>query len=241
MPHPPSIRPSPYRPPTRGQIERARTMYAEGFTVSRILAACDMALGTLYYWLDGGPREEERPLYPALPRRREVVGKRRAPLSANRASLTDRLWRTTERQARDIEERLSRPGAPSPERERDVRMLATLVRTLRELAAFDCAPPGEGADAAPEIARDRMERDRLMREAEGRAGVARDMVSYLKEIRKAETSLKQREEALAGAHQDKASSAAATDELRADVARRIKGVVAARQAERERHDDQAGG
>ncbi len=152
MPHPVTIRPSPYQPPTREQIERARSMYEQGFTVSRILAACDMALGTLYYWLDGGPREEGAPLYPALARRKQVVGKRRKPLETSRVSLAARLWRTAERQARDIEERLARPSASAVERERDVRMLNVLVRTLRDPALFDAGgapPPAEPEDDDP--------------------------------------------------------------------------------------------
>lgn len=143
MPRPITIRPSPYQPPTREQIERARDMYVNGFTVSRILAACDMALGTLYYWLGGGPREEGAPLYPPIPRRRQVVGKRRRPLQTSRVSLAARLWRTAEGQVRDIEERLSRPSASPVERERDVRMLGVLVRTMRDLALFDPGQPGE--------------------------------------------------------------------------------------------------
>jgi hypothetical protein len=148
MPHPASIQPDPYRAPTLEQIERARAMYAEGFTVSRVLAANDMSLGTLYYWLDGGPAENGSPLYPPIPRRRAVLGRRRRPLAADRVSLAARLWRTAERQARDIEERLARPGAASPARERDVRMLGTLVRTLRDLSLFEAAGLA-GAGAAP--------------------------------------------------------------------------------------------
>ena len=186
MPHPASILPSPYRPPTREEIERAREMYAQDFTVSRILAATDMSLGTFYHWLDGGPQAgppsslpatsgkpdaslsatSGKPdadggpayttLYPPLPRRRHVVGKRRRPLNdTTRVSLAARLWRTVERQARDIEERLARPSGATPERERDMRMLSMLVRSLRELSAFDAgtAPGGEGA-AAEEAPRD---------------------------------------------------------------------------------------
>jgi hypothetical protein len=80
-----------------------------------------------------------------------VVGKRRKPLKADRVSLTARLWRTAERQARDIEERLARPAAAAPERERDVRMLAMLTRTLRDLSAFDAyGSDGPGhPDATP--------------------------------------------------------------------------------------------
>jgi len=43
MPHPVSILPEPYRPPTREEFERAREMYAQGFTVSRILARTQVA------------------------------------------------------------------------------------------------------------------------------------------------------------------------------------------------------
>lgn len=154
MPHPVTIRPSPYQPPTREQIERARSMYEQGFTVSRILAGCDMALGTLYYWLDGGPREEGGSLYPPIARRKQVVGKRRKPLTTSRVSLSARLWRTAERQVRDIEERLARPAASPVERERDVRMFNICVRTVRDLALFDAgASPDTPAPAltdAPE-------------------------------------------------------------------------------------------
>ena len=127
-------------------------MYAERFTVSRILAACGMSLGTLYYWLDGGPREDGAPLLPPIPRRRRIVGARRKPLASSRVSLANRLWRTAERQARDIEERLARPSAPPPERERDVRMLSVLVRTLRDLAGFDAgvAAPEPDDDPVPD-------------------------------------------------------------------------------------------
>ena len=68
-------------------------------------------------------------------------------LDADRVSLAARLWRTAERQARDIEERLSRPAAATPERERDVRMLALLVRTLRDLDGYS-GPAGAPAPPA---------------------------------------------------------------------------------------------
>jgi hypothetical protein len=137
-----------------------------------------MSLGTFYHWLDGGPREAilqgpttdksavgisgepttGKPavggttLYPPIARRRRVVGKRRRVLDADRISLAARLWRTAERQARDIEERLSRPSAATPERERDVRMLAMLVRTLRDLDGYTgpAEAPARPADGEPE-------------------------------------------------------------------------------------------
>ena len=58
MPLKDHIIPDPYRAPTDAEIAKARAMYVEKFTVSRILAATNMALGTLYYWLDGGPPDE---------------------------------------------------------------------------------------------------------------------------------------------------------------------------------------
>jgi hypothetical protein len=179
MPHPTSIRPSPYTPPTREQIERARAMYAEGFTVSRVLAACDMSLGTLYYWLDGGPRERPpsvplatsgrpdvtgggsvevgAPIYPPIARRRQVVGKRRKPLSGSHVSLVARLYRTAERQACDIEERLARPQASTPAREREVRMLASLVQSVRTLSSL--APDGAGGAPAQAVDDDPVPKD----------------------------------------------------------------------------------
>jgi hypothetical protein len=241
MPHPTAILPEPYRPPSRQQIERARTMYAQGFTVSRILAACDMSLGTLYYWLDGGPRENGVPLYPPLARRRVVVGKRRPPLGANRVSLTGRLWRTAERQTRDIEERLARPGAASPERERDVRMLGTLVRTLRDLSSFDSAAGPEQEDAAVvpalEAARAKLAREKELREAEQTAGTIRHMVSCLRDITKIEALQAGRTAASARAQQEKAKAQAGDDEMRRALARRIEGMVA---AEREKKEGGAG-
>ncbi len=144
MAHPRDIKPDPYRAPTQDEIARARDMYAQGFTVSRILAATDMSLGTLYYWLDGGPHEAQGPALPPIARRKVVVGQRRRALKTDRVSLAARLWRTAERQVRDIELRLAAPARSSPERERDVRMLAMLTRTVRDLSAFDKPEPEPG-------------------------------------------------------------------------------------------------
>jgi AcrR family transcriptional regulator len=151
-----SIKPEAYSPPTREQIERARMMYVEGFTVSRILAHCDMSLGTLYYWLDGGPcavpatgkptagGATKGPALPPIPRRKVIVGKRRRALKADPVSLHARLLRTCERQARDTEERLKRLDGPPDER--DIRMLALLVRSLRDLTRLHAE---RAADDAP--------------------------------------------------------------------------------------------
>jgi hypothetical protein len=141
-------RQSPFAPPSDEQIARARQMYVEKFTISRILAACDMSLGTLYYWLDGGPRDADGPRLPPIPRRRVVVGKRRPPLATDQVSLVARLWRTAERQVRDIELRLAGGMVPPVERERDTRMLATMARLLRDLSGF-AAVAEAGRKGAP--------------------------------------------------------------------------------------------
>jgi hypothetical protein len=151
MPHPKSILPDPLRPPTIDEIERARSMYAEKFTVARCLAAGNMSLGTFYYWLDGGPRDEKgQPQLPPIPRRRQVIGKRRKPLTPDLVSLTARLTRTLAREALDIEQRLARPCGATPERERNVRMLTQLVQSVRVLATL--APDGAAEAGAREKA-----------------------------------------------------------------------------------------
>ncbi len=74
------IKPEPNPPLDRARVMRAREMYAEGFTVSRILAHCQMSLGTLYACLDGVPFGAEGERMTAVPRRRAVSGKRRRAL-----------------------------------------------------------------------------------------------------------------------------------------------------------------
>jgi hypothetical protein len=167
MPLSDHLKPDPQRAPTMAEIERARDMYKNGFTVARCLAAGNMSHGTFYYWLDGGPfigpttdqsavgdDDAGARMLPPIPRRRAVLGKRRRPLAASTASLLARLTRTAERAALDIEQRLARPAAATPERERDLRMLASLVQSLRGLAALspagDAGAARENEDDLPE-------------------------------------------------------------------------------------------
>lgn len=127
----------PLPPPSPEAIALARRLYAEGAPVKAILAETGLCTGTLYHWLSGGRRGQDGLQLAPLPRRRIVVGRRTPPLKADRNSLVARLWRTAERQARDIEERLARSEQEPGERERDARVLAVLVKTLRELTALD--------------------------------------------------------------------------------------------------------
>jgi hypothetical protein len=124
--------------PTPDMITLARQRYVEGAAISKILAETGMSHGTFYLWLDGGPNDGDTRL-PPLPRRRIIMGKRRAALSGGRLSLIKRLWRTAERQVRDIEDRVRLQLQDASERERDARVLAIVVRTLRDLHALDTA------------------------------------------------------------------------------------------------------
>lgn len=136
MPLSSNIKPGPNPPLTMPRVIRAREMYAEGFTVARILAHCEMSLGTLYQCLDGNPFAGQGEPMPPLPRRRQVLAKRHRALKTDGASLTHRLMRTAERQAREIEVRLSQREQAPVERERDVRMLMNLTRALRDLTTL---------------------------------------------------------------------------------------------------------
>jgi AcrR family transcriptional regulator len=124
---------------TPEQIAFARERYADRtVSVAQIERETGMSTRTLYYFVDGA---EGR--YPALPRRRVATGgKPRAP-GGDRTALVARLWRTAERQVREIEQRLARHRQEPDDRERDARVLAVLVKTLRELSALDETKTGD--------------------------------------------------------------------------------------------------
>jgi hypothetical protein len=146
------IRPETNPPLDRARVIRAREMYAGGFTVSRILAHCQMSYGTLYACLDGVPFGQDGERMEPIPRRRDVTGKRRRALVADDVSLVNRLTRTAERQVRDIETQLSARDAAPVERERCVRMLVGLTRALRKQSEADrgsAAADDEDGDFLP--------------------------------------------------------------------------------------------
>jgi hypothetical protein len=164
----------PLPPPTPEAIALARQRYVEGVAVAAILGECAMSLGTLYKCVDGWP-ESGSPRLPALPRRRIVTGKRRRALRGQRVSLVARLWRTAERQVRDIEDRLARSQQLPDERERDARVLSVLVKTLRELTALDAAKTGANSQSEASPADDDIPRDidELRRELSRRVDILR--------------------------------------------------------------------
>jgi hypothetical protein len=129
------------------KIARMRQQYVDRVPVAQILAENEVDQATLYYWLDGGPKDPTRRL-PPIPRRGPP--RRGSNDSAEaRRQLVGRLWRTAERQVRDIEERLKGVSQESSDRERDARALAVMVKTLRELAAFDEAHPAAQTRTEP--------------------------------------------------------------------------------------------
>ena len=96
--------PVPMHPPEL--VSRARDMYREGARIKDICAATGMAVGTLYYHLDG--LSLPGLVAPRLPRRRDVAGTALKPLpSRGRQKLAARLFRAAEQQARKIELRLA--------------------------------------------------------------------------------------------------------------------------------------
>jgi hypothetical protein len=125
--------------PAPATVALIRQRYREGVPVSQIQAEFGVRhLRTLYDALDG-KLDDGSGIAPApLPRRR-VRTKVPKRLRASRETLVARLWRTAERQVRDIELRLAGHQQQPDERERDARVLAVLVKTLRELHAVDGA------------------------------------------------------------------------------------------------------
>jgi hypothetical protein len=146
-------------------VALARRSYVEGVSVSQILAETGMSLGTFYAVCDGKFDDGSGAKPAVLPRRRIVMGRRKRALRGARMSLVARLWRTAERQVRDIETRLDAPAQEPAERERDARVLAVLVKTLRELQAFDDAKgKGKGKAAQKPVSDDTRDIDEFRRD-----------------------------------------------------------------------------
>jgi hypothetical protein len=137
-------------PITPERVALARRRYVENVPVSCILAETGFSMGTLYAALDGAFDDGSGTTPPPIPRRRMIMGQRRKVLRASRISLVARLWRTAERQAREVEKRVDSNAQAPDERERDARLLAVLVKTLRELHALDDANPKGNAAREPE-------------------------------------------------------------------------------------------
>jgi hypothetical protein len=106
-------------------IVRVRNGYLSGKPLKTIMAETGVSSRTLYKIIDGAYGQ------PAVQRRHSTIR------AGGRGALIARLWSTADRQVREIDKRLRRGRQEPGERERDARVLAVLVRTLRDLSAFD--------------------------------------------------------------------------------------------------------
>jgi hypothetical protein len=118
---------------TPQQLLEVRAKYVAEETVASIAEQSGLNRHVVYYCVNGGP-DSEGNRFPPLPRR--VA--RKLPSGVTRKALVARLWSLAERQVQDIETRLQLEQPPD-ERERAARMLAIMIKTLRELRALDAA------------------------------------------------------------------------------------------------------
>jgi hypothetical protein len=133
--------------PSPDIVARVRHRYAEGAPVADILKDSEMSRQVFLRCLAGdcpGPDgEQPEPIVLRSHRSGEFARKR-----TTRRALTRRLWRAAERQVCEVEERFALAEREPGERERDARILAVLVRTLRELSDFDAEETRQKAEAA---------------------------------------------------------------------------------------------
>jgi hypothetical protein len=142
-------------------IRRARQDYADGVTTLIICERYRIGKALLYRWLTGGAAVGDATLEPIARRRPGAATVRRRRLTGDRVALVRRMWRAAEAQVRDIEDRLQGHRQQPDDRERDARMLAVLVKTLRELSSLDdnaragaptmTAPPDQDDDIPRDI------------------------------------------------------------------------------------------
>jgi hypothetical protein len=133
--------------PPPEQVALVRRQYAEGVPIKRIAAEIGVTNLDIVYRCVDGRCPDGSGIRPApLPRRR--TGVRTYGRNGSRTALIKRIWRTAERHVEEIEARLEAAGLEPAEREGNARALAILVKTLRELAAFDEATAAKRGKAA---------------------------------------------------------------------------------------------
>jgi hypothetical protein len=119
-------------------VALVRHGYADGVPVKAIVASAGITnLDIIYRCVDGKFPDGSGVAPAPIPRRKP--GMRQRGRNGSRASLVKAIWRTAERQVEEIETRLKAAGLELAEREGNARALATMVKTLRELAALDDA------------------------------------------------------------------------------------------------------
>lgn len=117
------------------KVALARRRYLDGASVRRIMSETGLSQRTVYRCLSGRLDDGSGARPAPIPRR----GAAASPV--DRHEVVAQLWRAASQQVQQIEERLAQSGLKPRERDSDMRALAVLVRTLRELAAFDDAEP----------------------------------------------------------------------------------------------------
>jgi hypothetical protein len=146
--------------PTPDVVALLRRRYLEGAAVKTISIETGVRNLDIFYRCLAGEFDDGSGVTPApIPKRRP--GQRMRGRNASREALVARLWRTAERQVEEIETRLKAAGLDLAERESNARTLAIVVKTLRELAAFDEARKlrGKGRKAPDDDDDDAMPRD----------------------------------------------------------------------------------
>lgn len=165
------------------QAALLRQLYAAGVPLAEIVRRTGHGRKTLYRWLDHDIAPDGSAVFSPVPRRRPRVPAlhraARAGTAPARAQLLARLWSAAERQVAQIEARIAALGADGVgDSEKDVRALAVLARTLRELTALETAPrarrPGAGGTAAPGVP--------PASEGEGDGAAFRDLDAFRSEL-----------------------------------------------------------
>jgi hypothetical protein len=129
--------------PTPDVVALVRRRYVEGAAIRTICAESGLPNHMLYRCF-AGEFDDGTGVAPA-PIARRRPGVTMPSGRGSRAALVARLWRAAERQVKDIEDCLKAAGLEPVEREGNARTLAVVVKTLRELTAFDEAQSKRGA------------------------------------------------------------------------------------------------
>lgn len=124
---------SPMTPSGQDRRRKAQRLYEhEQWSAAAIAKECGVTPGTIARWA----RADQWSRAPG------EASEGNAPI--DRRALVARAWRNAERQLRAVEKRLRAHGAEDGPLDESARLIATLVKTLRELAALDRTLAEEG-------------------------------------------------------------------------------------------------
>jgi hypothetical protein len=119
--------------PTPDRVALVRARYRAGASLRAIHAETGLSRTAIHQCLAGDYDDGSGAPPPPIALRRG--GTPAGPM--RRTALVARLWQSAEQQVEQIEARLARIAPASEQRDGDMRAFATLVKTLRELSAFD--------------------------------------------------------------------------------------------------------